>query len=487
MDLDEYATYDGLGLADLVSRKEVTSAELCETARQAIEATNDDLNFLVGWTPAEAERCLDELPERSTFGGVPTLLKDIGPKVAGVPQDAGSAFARGVVPSVDSEIVRRWRQAGSVFIGRSTTPELGSSFTTESRVMGQTKNPWDLQRSTGGSSGGAAAAVSAGVVPFAMGGDSGGSIRIPSHCCGLFGFKPSRGRNPVGPESAENAYGFTVAHILTRSVRDSAAMLDATAGPDVGCRYFCPPPSISFLEATSTPRPGLRIAYTKHNYFGIDVDAEVCDAVENAAKLCADLGHSVEEATPPVDGEEMIDIFEIVWTAGMYYAIQNLAKITGRTPGDDTLEGSTMIFAERGATVSAAEYLSGLDMINVFTRKVANFYTDYDVVLTPVYAVASARLGETHIDRRDINVRELCHELFRIGAFTSQYNITGQPAMSVPLYQSKSGLPIGVQFIASFCDDGTLFALAGQLEKALPWSDRRPVISVGAWEEKYVS
>ncbi len=476
MNLNEYAAFDGLGLAGLVSTGEVMPAELCAIARQAMEETNPALNFLVGATPQEEQKCLNGLPERSTFGGIPTLLKDIGPKAAGVPQGAGSLLAQGLVAESDSEIVRRWRKAGFIFLGRSTTPEMGSSFTTESRATGDTLNPWDTTRSTGGSSGGAAAAIASGVVPIAMGGDSGGSIRVPAHCCGLFGFKPSRGRNPVGPEAAENNSGFTQAHVLTRSVRDSAAVLDATHGPDPGCKYSCPPPQSSFLDAVNKPISALRVAWSNHNCFGGEVHPEIRIATERAAGLMADLGHQVEEATPPVDGEEMIDIFDIVWTANMHYGIQAIAGKTGRTPGPENLEGSTQGFCRRGAEVSSAELLWGLDIVNRVSRKLGRFFEDYDILISPVFSLPAPPIGDLNTDVEVADVKQLCWDVFRVGAFTSQFNISGQPAMSVPLYRSSEGLPIGVQFAAGYCAEETLFALAGQLEQAAPWSGRRAPI-----------
>ncbi len=477
MDTGEYASCDGLGLADLVARGEVTPKELVECAYEAIARTNETLNFIVGLTPDEAERCLEKLPDGTRFGGIPTLLKDIGPKAAGVLQEAGSGLARGIVAQADSEIVRRWRRAGLVFLGRTNTPELGSALTTEPRANGPTRNPWDVRRSAGGSSGGAAAAVACGAVPLAMGGDSGGSLRVPCHCCGLFGMKPSRGRNPVGPESGETNSGFTVAHVLTRSVRDSAAVLDLTAGPDAGCRYFCPPPAKSFLECTREAPAKLRMAWSNHNCFGGTVDSEVSLATERAAKLCMEMGHIVEEATPPIDGEEMLDVFDTVWSANMNHAICAIAARTGRTPGEDNLEAWSLMFMKRGAAISADEYLTGLDRANALARRVGAFFEKYDVLVTPVFSTTAPLLGTIRTDEYAADVRQLCLNVFRTGAFTAQYNLTGQPAMSVPLYQSASGLPIGVQVVARYGEESVLFSLAGELERALPWACRRPPVS----------
>src|ERR1700741_4176594 len=260
MPADEYSKFDGLGLAELVRGKKVSAAEVSACATEAMRACNAELNFLVAETASYAEKSLCELGGDGAFLGVPTLIKDVGPRIGGIPQEMGCGMAQGLVPAEDSEIIRRFRRAGFIFLGRSTTPELGMAYTTEPRTNGPTRNPWNLARSPGGSSGGAAAAVASGAVPIALGGDTGGSIRVPAHCCGVFGLKPTRGRNPVGPEIAEGNSGLTASHVLTRSVRDSAAALDATAGPDPGCRYFAPPPAVPFLQSVDRPRKGLRIA-----------------------------------------------------------------------------------------------------------------------------------------------------------------------------------------------------------------------------------
>lgn len=473
MRLDEYAALDAIDLATLVRRRSIPAGEVCRKAQQAIAAANLRLNFLVGETAAEAERDLRELPADGPLLGVPTMIKDIGPRIGGVVQELGSALARGLVAPEDSELIRRLRGAGAVFIGRTSTPELGSAFTTEPRSGGATRNPWDTTRSTGGSSGGAAAAVAAGVVPFALAGDTAGSIRIPAHCCGVFGLKPTRGRNPTGPEAAESICGLTAAHVISRTVRDSAVVLDATAGADVGCRYVAPAPSGRFLDAVSRPRKGLRIGITTANVFGAGVSDDVRTAVESAGRLCAELGHHVEEAEPPVEAGELLEMLEPIFVANLRHAVLQLQRLTGRQATPENLEASTLAMVRWGERLAASELLDALARMNAFSRRMGRFFLQYDVLLAPVYADVAPRLGEIRTDDPVESVPDFLRETFRLAAFTVQYNLTGQPAMSLPLYESRSGLPVGVQGIARFGDEETLFCLAGQLEAALPWAGRR--------------
>lgn len=478
MRMDEYASYDGLALAELVRGGQVSAKELNAIAVEAMGPANDKLNFLVGDLSRDAEESLARLDPESPFAGVPSLVKDVGPRMAGALQEMGSRLAQGLVATEDSELMRRYRRAGLIFIGRSNTPELGTAFTTEPLVNGPTRNPWNPALSPGGSSGGAAAAVASGVVPLALAGDTGGSIRVPAHCCGLFGLKPTRGRNPIGPEAAEDNNGMTSAHAISRTVRDSAALLDATAGPDPGCRYFAPPPSTSFLAAVSRPRTGLRIAFSTRDRFGDGVDPQIADAVRDAAKLCADLGHEVVEADPPCDPDMLCDILEIVSAGNMYYGIKALAERIGRAVGPETLEAFPLAVYRRGETLSAHDFVEQLDRMNTFSRALGRFFVDYDVVITPPFSTLAPKLGELRSNDPVPDLRAYVWSMLRYAGFTVQYNITGQPAMSVPLYQSAEGLPIGVQFAARFADEETLFALAGQLEEARPWRSRRAPIFV---------
>lgn len=478
MRLDEYAACDGLELARIIREKQVSAAEVTEAAFEAVRRVNPQLNFLVAETPAEAQAAIAQLPYDAVFAGVPILIKDVVMSVAGWPQEMGSGLAQGFISSEDSEFTKRLRRAGFVFVGRSATPEFGASFTTEPRVTGPTRNPWDVQRSPGGSSGGAAAAVAAGVVPLAHGGDMGGSIRVPAHCCGVFGLKPTRGRNPLGPQSGGMGSGLAVPHFITRSVRDSAAALDATAGPDVGCDYTAPPPSGKFADAVRRAPRKLRIAYSTASPHGGEVSPDVAAAASESAALCAKLGHSVELEGPQIDGDELLDILAVIACAGIFHLVRILEEATGRVAGPEHLEGATLAMARRGAQISADEYLGALNALNGFNRRVGHFFERYDVLITPTMTRPALPLRTINSDEEVDDIMEHMRHDFRLVPFTAPYNATGQPAMSVPLHQSSDGLPIGTQFIGRFAEEETLFSLAGQLETASPWIGRHPPISV---------
>ena len=472
MRLDEYANYDALGLAELVRDKDIAPQEVCALATSAMCRCNEKLNFLVGDTEAFAKKSLEDLQADGPFAGVPTLIKDVGPRIAGVRQELGSGIAQGFTPTETSELARRFVRAGLIFIGRSATPELGLAYTTEPRAGGATRNPWDLERSPGGSSGGAAAAVAAGVVPIAQGGDTGGSIRVPAHCCGLFGLKPTRGRNPMGPESAEGNSGMTVAHVLTRTVRDSAAALDATAGPDPGARYFAPPPARPLLEEVTRPRKELRIALSTDNPFGGSVAPEIKQAAQDAARLCEKLGHHVEEATPPINAGELCEMLELISAGNLTYGVRGLEAQSGKKAGPDVFESFTLALLKRGQNLPAADFVANIARMNTFSRNFGQFFVKYDVLITPVFATTAPKLGTLRMNDPIPDLSAYIMDVLRTAAFTTQYNFSGQPAMSVPLYQSADGLPIGVQFAARYADEATLFSLAGQLEEALPWKGR---------------
>lgn len=299
---------------------------------------------------------------------------------------------------------------------------------------------------------------------------------MPSHCCGVFGLKPTRGRNPAGPENGEDSNGLTAPHVISRSVRDFAAALDATAGPDPGCRYFVPAPSKTFLECVDNPRAHLRIAFSIKDFFGGGIDPEIADAVRKAAQLCADLGHHVEETDPPFDPDMICDILTVISAANLHSLINSLATRTGRPINSETLEAFALALYRRGETLTVDEFVDHLDKMNTFSRVVGRFFTNYDVVITPPFSKLAPKLGEMATPDPISDLRESVWSMLRFAGSTAQYNITGQPAMSMPLYESANKLPIGVQFAARFADEETLFSLAGQLEKTSPWRQRRPSI-----------
>jgi amidase len=470
--MDDLASLDATAQADLVRRKEVKAVELVDAAIDRIERLNPTLNAVI--TPMydlAREAASGPLPD-GPFAGVPFLLKDLLAEYAGVRFTEGSAFLADYVPDHDSELVARHKRAGLIVVGKTNTPELGILPTTEPRLFGPTRNPWDTGRTTGGSSGGSAAAVAAGIVPMAHGNDGGGSIRIPSSCCGLFGLKPTRGRNPLAPHYGDIYSGLVVEHAITRSVRDSAALLDATSGPDLGDPYSAPPPARPFLQEVGADPGRLRIAFSTQAATDVQVHPDCVSAVRDAAALCADLGHEVVEAAPTTDGQVVMQAFITIWSGGNAWTVDDWARRTGRTPATDLFEPLTWALREMGHQHSASAYLLALQDLQRVSRDVARFFIDYDVWLTPTLGEPPVPLGTF-----DSPPENPLQGFLRAGAFvpfTPICNITGQPAMSVPLYWNADGLPVGTHFIGRFGDEATLFRLAAQLEEARPWADRRP-------------
>ncbi|HEX8573485.1 MAG TPA: amidase family protein [Allosphingosinicella sp.] len=470
---DEYAQLDGLALAGLIRSGQVSRSEVMAAAQAAAEDLNPRLNFLVG--KIEPHRS-DDRPQ-AAFSGLPLLVKDIGLALAGVRQEMGSRLASGHSPNEDSEHARRLLSAGFVIFGRTATPELGSAFTTESRASGPTRNPWDMSRSPGGSSGGAAVAVASGVVPIAHAGDSAGSIRIPAHCCGVFGLKPTRGRNPVGPQQGEVNSGLTAVHVLTRSVRDSAAVLDSTAGPDPGCGYFAPPPPRPYLESVSRQPGPLRIGFSAESPLAGRISPQIRDSVLAAARLCEDLGHHVEAATIGFDPDEFVGDVETVWCSNMAFLAGLLEASTGRSAGPDTVEGGTLAMIRRGRAIGAEALLGALSGLNRFARSWAAQTAEYDIFLTGSFADVAPPLGAIVNDREVGDVNGLIRELLGCAPFTVQFNVTGQPAASIPLHMSSEGLPIAPQLVGRFAEEHVLLALCAQLEAEAPWRLRHPPVS----------
>ena len=476
---DPTAFLDATALADLVRRGEVTAVELVEAAIERIERLNPALNAVITRMDDQARAAAaahGAANKAAPFAGVPFLLKDLIAEYAGVAIAEGSRFLHGrCVSTHDSELVVRLKRAGAVIAGKTNTPEFGLLPTTEPALYGPTRNPWDTQRTTGGSSGGSAAAVAAGIVPMAHANDGGGSIRIPASCCGLFGLKPTRARNPMGPGYGDAGSGLAVEHAVTRSVRDSAALLDATSGPAPGDPYFAPPKERPFVEEVGRDPGQLRIAVSTRALTGAKIHPECQTAVEATAKLCEDLGHIVEWTEPCFDETRYLKAFAAIWTAFASWAIRDWADRYQLTPSEDQFEPNTWRMYQSGGRRSAVAYLRMIQDIQGVARQIAEFFETYDLTLTPTIARPPAPLGYFSWDsgKRD----EFLEHIGEYSGFTSIANSTGQPAMSVPLHWTADNLPVGLHFMARFGAEDTLFRLAGQLEQARPWSRRRPTIA----------
>jgi amidase len=473
--MDEFSSLDATALAALVRKRQVKAIELVDAAIERIERLNPRLNAVV--TPMyELARAaaIGKLP-KGPFAGVPYLLKDLGAPYVGVRMTMASAFMRDFIPDHDSELVARLKRAGLIIVGKTNTPELGILPTTEPHLFGASHNPWDINRTPGGSSGGSAAAVAARFVPMAHGNDGGGSIRIPASCCGLFGLKPTRARNPLGPDFGDIFSGLVADHALTRSVRDSAALLDATAGPDVGDPYWAPPPARPFLQEVGADPGRLRIAFTMTTPTGAKVHSDCLSAVQDAAGLCANLGHVVVEATPEVNGELVTQAFMVLWSAGCAWTIDGLGLATGQTPSRDQFEPLTWALYDMGRQQSATSYLLSLTFLQKVARNIAQFFLKYDVWLTPTLSEPPVPLGT--FDSLPENPLQGLRRAETFTPFTPICNATGQPAMSVPLYWNAEGLPVGVHFVGRFGEEGKLFRFAAQLESARPWAGRHPPVS----------
>jgi len=470
MIFDDLAWLDATAQAELVRKKEVKPIELVEAAIERIERINPTLNAVV--TPMydlARETATGELPD-GPFTGVPFLLKDILAAYAGVPMTLGSKLLQNFVPDHDSELVLRMKRAGLIVVGKTNTPELGILPTTEPHLFGPCCNPWDTERTTGGSSGGSAAAVASGMIPMAHANDGGGSIRIPASCCGVFGLKPTRGRNPLGPDFGDIISGLVAEHAVTRSVRDSAGLLDATSGPDVGDPYWAPSPQQPYLKEVGADRGKLRIAFTTKAATGVEIHSDCIQAVQDATALCSDLGHNVEELSLQLDGDAITKAFTILWSAGCASTLKML------NASREHVEPLTWELYEMGSHYSAPDYLLALQTIQAVSRQIARFLSDYSVWITPVLAEPPVPLGT--FDSPPDDPLKGFHRAIEFVPFTPICNMTGQPAMSVPLYWNSDGLPIGTHFIGRFGDEATLFRLAAQLEQARPWADRKPPVSV---------
>jgi amidase len=473
MNLSDYIEYDAIGLAQLISCGQVSAHEVQQAARQAIEAVNPALNALVG------ELFDEPLPYVASgpFAGVPFAIKDLVLHARGVPTRLGSRLAgQGVPFPFDTDLMTRFKQAGLATLGRTSCPEFGFNASTEPLSNGPTVNPWDTSRSSGGSSGGPAALVAARALPVAHANDGAGSIRIPSAWCGLVGLKPTRGRTPVSPDYDELVSGLAIEFAVTRTVRDAAALLDAVNGPGIGDRYEIASPDRPYAEEVGTPPGQLRIALTSRAWSGVPVEQEHVQAVESVGRELLSLGHRVEEASPPLDWEAFIASQLPLWTASLADSAVGLAAVLGVELGPAVLEAVTLSCVEQGRRTTALDLLAAQRKGNFINRAVGAFFRDYDVLVTPTVATLPPPLGYLNQNDPTLDPRGWFDKVFAVVPFTPLFNATGQPALSLPLAQSSAGLPIGIQCVARYGDEATLFRLAAQLEQALPWASRRPQV-----------
>jgi amidase len=477
--MDDIANMDATAQAELVRKGDVSAAELVEAAIVRAEKVNPGLNAIVTPMYDLARSSADNVDPEAPFAGVPFLLKDLLAEYAGVPMSEGSAFLKGrYVPDHDSELVIRQKRAGLITIAKTNTPEFGLLPTTESLALGRCRNPWDPAHTAGGSSGGSAAAVAAGVTPMAHANDGGGSIRIPASCCGLFGLKPTRGRNPLGPFYGDIGYGIAAEHAVTRSVRDSARLLDATSGPDLGAPYIAPQPERPFADEVGADPGPLRIAVTTTALNGAATHDDCIKATWDAARLCQELGHEIVEAEVPLDRHMIRGSFSYMWAAFAGWAVEYWERVLDRKVSEGDLEPATFAYYRKSQEITAARYLLAVTDAQTLSRQMASFFQDYDLLLTPTLSEPPCELGvmDSIPDDPLAGMRRSAD----FAGFTAIANVTGQPAMSVPLHWNGQGLPIGLQFIGRYGDEATLFRLAAQLEKARPWADRIPAINAMA-------
>jgi amidase len=491
----EYDQFDALGLAELVRRREVSARELVVTAIERIDTLNPQINAVIHRLYDDALATADAPTGDGPFAGVPFLLKDLLSWYAGAPIRSGSRILNGFIAPHDSEIVRRYRKSGVVILGKTNTPEFGLTPFTEPELFGPTCNPWDTARTSGGSSGGSAAAVASGMVPMAGGGDGGGSIRIPASCCGIFGLKPTRGRTPTGPIEGELWEGAVIEHVLTRSVRDSAAMLDAISGPEAGAPYVTPAPARPFIDEVGADPGRLRIAFTDKPLLGDQMDDDCKAALRDTVSLLESLGHTVVEASPPLDRDAFLHAFLLMVCAESDADLADAEAATGLRASPANVETATWALALLGRSYNAGAMARARRHLERTSRSVGRWFEGYefDVLVTPTLTTppfltgalqppahemaalkALGHLRAGGVLRMAGALEKAARRVFDWIACPPLFNVTGQPAMSVPLAWSAAGLPIGMHFAARWGDEATLFRLAAQLETARPWFSRRP-------------
>jgi amidase len=496
VDPNEYIGYDALGLAELVRTRTVTPRELVDAAIARIERLNPQLNAVVLPMFDSARAAASLGPAGGPFAGVPFLIKDLLTSFAGTPTSCGSRLFRGYVAPHDSEVAARYRRSGVIVVGKTNTPEFGLTPFTEGEALGIARNPWNPARTTGGSSGGSAAAVASGMVPMAGGGDGGGSIRVPASCCGLFGLKPTRGRVPTGPDEGELWGGAVTEGVISRSVRDSAAMLDAIAGADVGAPYVIPAPQRPYLSEMGVPPGRLRIAFSDAPMLGHEIHPDCQAALRDAVGLLESLGHELVEGAPPVDRDAFNRAFLTIICGEVLADFRDAEARLGRRVTRQDVEYTTWGLSLLGRGISAGEFALAMRYLQRSARTAGAFFEGVDLLVTPTlggppfaHGALQPKKGEERM-LRAFGALRAGGLMKRLGAleqaaatvfdwipYAPLFNVTGQPAMSVPLFWNAEGLPIGIQIAGRFGDESTLFRIATQLEEARPWRDRWPAMA----------
>ena len=485
MRFDEYRTYDATGLAKLVADREVSAAELLALAQDRAAAVNPRINAIVREVPASPS---DQL--QGPFAGVPFLIKDIAQDYAGLPTSQGSRALKSTPVEVHSTIVQRWIDAGLVIFGKTNLPEFGAKGICEPEAWGPARNPWDLQRTPGGSSGGSAAAVAAGIVPCAGANDGGGSIRIPAACCGLVGLKPGRGLSPFGPESGEYMHGAAAQGVVSRTVRDTAAMFDVITGGEPSGPYVPAMPASPLSSCVGQDPGTLKIGVRVPSAINPAPHPEARAAVEATIRMLNDLGHHVEELpAAPFDDAALARDFLLTWFVYVAWEVQEAKRRSGSR--DDAFERDTLVMAALGRATTSVDYVSAVERRHEHTRRLSDFFNSYDLLLTPTLATPPPRIGEFDMPAAmqhaaDLLIKTRTAGLLRYTRivddmvdknlswvpYTQLANLTGRPAISVPMHMTADGLPLGVQFVAPLAGESLLIRLAAQLEQAAPWSER---------------
>jgi amidase len=467
---------DGLGIAKLVREGQVSALDVAKDAIRRIERVNPQLNAIAETVYEQGlETAARPINPDALFFGVPVVTKDLFQPLQGAQMTNGSPIGKGARMPFDAEIVSRAKSAGCTILATTTSPEFGTSFTTESRLFGATRNPWSLGHIAGGSSGGSAALVAARAIPFALGNDGGGSLRVPASCCGVFGFKPSRGRTPNGPAVGEGWAGMGINHVLSISVRDNAAALDAFAGEDIGAPYAAPRDDETFLSATAKRPKGLRVGLVTA-LSPWTTEPAVRAAIDETVKLLEDLGHHIEETELPVDALDYYDRCFNIIGAQTRSLLNFMGMMAGHPVDESMLEPRTRIILREKGDISGAQYAASVDYVHALGRRFGHLMQRYDVLLTPTLAKIPPRIGTLdHTD--DDTLADVIETFHSLSPFTSLFNATGQPAMSVPLHWTNAGLPIGSHFAAGFGREALLFSLAAQLEEARAWAARIPPIN----------